>query len=270
MKKSYLIILLILSLLVTGCTKTDEDCFTFEKGVITSYSDTCGLKVVIPKKIKGQEVKEIGNYAFMNMNLEKVKIPKTVKIIGIGSFAKNKLTKIKLPKNLEEIGANAFWDNQLKKIAIPKSVNKIGNKAFNDNNLKINNAFIYGYTNGKINKSILISYGGNVRNITIPSSVKILERESLANNSLVKVNLNKVEIIKSKALSDNLLQSLTIPKTVMRVDPMILMNNPIKTVTILGKKSFRDFGTNRSIDLVGTKLEAERDTPVKYIFEKGM
>lgn len=267
MKKSMFLIGLIgLITLLTGCAKTDAVCFTVAKNTIIKYDKACGEKVYIPKQINGVSIEKIGNFAFMDMNLTKVKLPDTIKVIGIGAFEKNSLTKIELPDSLTEIGANAFWQNKLTKLDIPSSVTKIGARAFNDNLLNAEDAFIYGYTNQKIDQTILISYGGRERKLVLPSNIKVLERDSLAYNHLETVNLNKVKQIKLMALSNNNIKNITIPATVEKIEPLILQNNPVNTITILGKKDLSAFSRGLKIDMVG-KTNENTTGEVKYIFK---
>jgi len=63
-------------------TYTDESCFEFDSGTITSYSDTCPKDVVIPKTIDGVTVTSIGEFAFGGSSVTSVIIPNTVTSIG--------------------------------------------------------------------------------------------------------------------------------------------------------------------------------------------
>ncbi|MDD3381997.1 MAG: leucine-rich repeat protein, partial [Bacilli bacterium] len=79
--------------------------------IITRYKGNyVGLN--IPEKIKGYDVKEIGNFAFSDCNnLMNVRIPSTVTSIGIGSFSSCvKLSKIIIPSTVTNIGAEAFYN----------------------------------------------------------------------------------------------------------------------------------------------------------------
>lgn len=59
---------------------TDEEHFEFEHGVITGYSDDGPKDVVIPSKIDGHRVTEIGNNTFYHKGLSSVQLPDSVEV----------------------------------------------------------------------------------------------------------------------------------------------------------------------------------------------
>ena len=92
-------------------------------------------EVVIPSKIDGLPVTEIGPYAFYdNDNINKVKLPEGITLIDQGAFALcTNLVSINLPKSLKVIGGvewGAFEYTNLSKITFPSALEKIGFKAF--------------------------------------------------------------------------------------------------------------------------------------------
>lgn len=122
-----------------------------ENVIITNYigNDTV---VNIPETIEGKNVTELDG-AFAMKNLQSVKIPNTVKTIGHFTF----------------------WKNQLTYINIPKSVTKIEYGAFSDNKIIEEQAYIYDRTStGEEDRTTLIGYGGNKKEITIPETVKTI------------------------------------------------------------------------------------------------
>ena len=70
---------------------TDESFFNFDAwtGTITGYDTAGGLDVVIPKVIRGVEVKSIGKSAFWEKGVTSVVIPEGVTKIEFGAFANN-------------------------------------------------------------------------------------------------------------------------------------------------------------------------------------
>ena len=209
-----------------------ELCFeTKDKGdgtvEITSYDDTCGTEVVIPKTIKGKTVvgiengvcwsgtldhtskklgafsnrkitkvtfpdtiTKIGNFAFYRNSIKEIDIPETVTYIGTEAFKNNQLTYVKLPNNLKTINALAFADNKITEVNIPNSVTTLGGGAFVKNRVPDENAYIYGRNKNGIDKDTLNSYAGVSTNKVIIPNVKILDQYSLR-----EINQNESLII---------------------------------------------------------------------------
>ncbi|MBR3149278.1 MAG: leucine-rich repeat protein [Eubacterium sp.] len=127
MKKSISFILSIVMLFsviagvnLTAYAETTEDGFEYSawygEASITGYSGNA-TDIVIPSKIKGCTVTEIGYYAFYdyeNENLQNIKsvtIPEGVKRIGQGAFCScSSLESIILPSTLTYIGLEAFYE----------------------------------------------------------------------------------------------------------------------------------------------------------------
>ncbi len=128
---------------------------------ITDYDTSCGLDVVIPRKINGGDVVEIGTYdswnAFNHKGITSVKIPDTVTTLQAGAFSDNNLTSIVIPNSvtsmsdgvfsnnkiasvtfssgLTTIEMNDFIDNRLTELTIPEGIETIHRYAFRQNNL---------------------------------------------------------------------------------------------------------------------------------------
>lgn len=88
---------------------TLESDFDFDEssGTIKKYKGKA-TDVVIPEKIKGVLVKEIGQRAFGAKKLTSVVIQEGVETIGQGAFMGNLLTSIKLPSTVKKIDNMAF------------------------------------------------------------------------------------------------------------------------------------------------------------------
>ena len=150
---------------VIGCDENGSDIYNDENvKIIKYYGDSSEL--IIPEKMDGLIVKEIGEMAFMkeaevgdgyvgNNKIISVFVPDTVDIIWNGAFGScENLTKVRLSENLIElwnwvfqgcinlssivlpsklknIGMNCFGDcKSLNSINIPLSVERIGTWAF--------------------------------------------------------------------------------------------------------------------------------------------
>lgn len=129
---------------------TDSRCFAFNNGVIEHYyyyidNDSskarCPSDVIIPNKINGQDVVEIGEDAFTVGCSNNIVVPTNSNdkytIKNMACLARGMgITSVTLPSNLKIIGNIAFIDNNLSSLVIPKSVTKIGYGAFANNKLQ--------------------------------------------------------------------------------------------------------------------------------------
>ena len=117
---------------------TAESDFVFDESsaTIKKYNGTA-TDVVIPEKINGKAVTNIGKGAFARKGLTSVVIPEGVETIDQGAFSANSLTTIKLPSTVKQIERLAFGMNKnLSKIELNEGLEYIGQQAFmNDSSL---------------------------------------------------------------------------------------------------------------------------------------
>ena len=118
--------------IVTG--SEDDFRYTVYNGeaTITGYSGSGG-EVVIPSKLGGYAVTNIGNLSFeKNRSLTSVTIPDSVTSIGNGAFINcYNLTSITIPDGVTSIGQYAFRDcNALMSVTIPDSVTRLQYQTF--------------------------------------------------------------------------------------------------------------------------------------------
>lgn len=97
---------------------------------IVEYTGEEGSNVIIPNKINGEKVIEIGEEAFEESHIKSVELPNTIKIIGKKAFTKNNLENILLPDSVTKIGERAFHRNNIVKVTISERVTTIGEHAF--------------------------------------------------------------------------------------------------------------------------------------------
>ena len=100
--------------------------------IVVGFGDFSGTDLIIPKRYKGKKVREIGDCAFRQSNLERVVIPNSIEKIGRAAFAYCiNLESVTLSKRLSIIKESAFEGCEaLMSITIPKSVKTIANLAF--------------------------------------------------------------------------------------------------------------------------------------------
>ena len=267
---------------------TDSSFFTYkevEGGIsITGYNTKGGKDVIIPSEIEGKRVVSIETQAFMSNQLTSVTIPNSVTSIGEGAFwytqltsvtipssvtsietnafRNNQLTSVTIPNSVTSIGISAFSHNQLTSATIPNSVTSIGFSAFNNNQLPDEDAFIYKRnSDGSIDNTTIVSYGGKnkspiipdsvtsigmyafddtqLTSVTIPSSVTSIETNAFRNNQLTSVIIpNGVKSIKMNTFRNNQLTSVTIPDSVTSIGEDAFYGNQLTSVTIPNRVTY--------------------------------
>ncbi len=102
---------------------------------IISYSSDPDT-IIIPDKIDGLPVKEIGGFSGRK-GLKKVVIPEGVVVIGDGTFSDcANLVDVTIPNSIKELGKNTFSGcTNLKQINIPESVLSLDTNVFSDTGL---------------------------------------------------------------------------------------------------------------------------------------
>ena len=170
---------------------------TGETLIITGYNADGGTDVVIPSNINGKKVVEIASNAFED----------------------NQLTSVTIPNSVTSIGDSAFSSNQLTSVTIPSSVTYMGASAFNSNQLSDKDAFIYKRnSDGSIDNTTIVSYGGKNRHPIIPNTVKIIGDYAFGENQLTSITIpDSVTSIGNGAFENNQLTSVTIPNSVTSI-----------------------------------------------------
>ena len=215
---------------------------------ITDYDETCPKDVIIPREIDNKTVVEIGYGAFADESIfafnEEYKVEKySVLLLKNKFYDLNavpiefeaiQLTSVTIPDSVTSIGEYAFYGNQLTSVIIPDSVTYIGKAAFNDNKLSDNDAYIYKRnSDGSIDNTYVVSYGGAKKDITIPNSVVTIGEDAFSSNQLTNVTIpNSVTTICPYAFADNQLTSVIIPNSVTAIGDSAFYENQITSVTI--------------------------------------
>ena len=195
-----LIILLFLILIIRGCSGNANPAsdFTYQIGnkgvIITKYIGNSN-DVIIPNKIEGKKVTQIGEMAFVNcMSLKSVKIPNSVISIGNNAFSGcSSLENVKIPDSVTMLGGKVFYYcTALSNVTIGKNVPVIYDRAFT---------------------------GTAITNIIIPDSVTSIGEFAFDNcKSLASVSIGKnVADIGNAAFQSCSLTSITIPDSVTAI-----------------------------------------------------
>jgi hypothetical protein len=212
--------------------------FDMDKGKIIKYTGT-DKEVIIPKFITGNIVKEIGDGAFSDKKLTRVKIPKSVTSIGDSAFSDNLLTRVKIPKSVTSIGTSAFYNNSLTSVTISDGVTTIGFHAFDWAKIKrftLENNENFVYKNNLLltsDRKTLITGVGILTSVTIPDSVTSIGDRAFSYNSLTSVTIpESVTSIGTGAFSGNQLTSVTIPDSMTSIGTGAFSSNQLTSVTI--------------------------------------
>ena len=102
-----------------------------EKCIITGYSGENEV-IVIPEKISGYPVREIGESAFAdNKKIRSVIVPSTIKTLSLGAFRATGLENIAIPDSVTDIQTACFRDCiSLKHINLPPKITRIAEALF--------------------------------------------------------------------------------------------------------------------------------------------
>ncbi len=107
------------------------------RGAIIGYDDDADKNVVIPEKLDGMVVKEIGSYAFWEKDITSLTLPSSLELIELGAFCSNKLTDVELPKSVNYVASESFWGNEIIRLTIHNPNAKLGWRAFYENKLNV-------------------------------------------------------------------------------------------------------------------------------------
>ena len=136
---------------------------------------------------------------------ENVVIPEGVETID-SAFTWINVTSVVMPSTLKTITNRAFSECALTSLNIPSSVTYIERGSFNNNQLPDKDAFIFQReTDGSIDDTILISYGGaNRNNIIIPDTVRTISGGAFVFVGMKEMVIpENVETIEARAFNKN-------------------------------------------------------------------
>ena len=229
--------------------------------VASCDNETIG-KVTIPSVAKGYTVKAIGRSAFSNCEeITEISMPNTIEEIKYdGIYSCGKLTSVSLPSSLKLLDDYALAYNPLTTITIPKAVEKMtGNPLQGDSLLttisveegntvyespaggncvveKATKTLIAGCQTTVIPEDIktignsAFYYQRKLREITIPASVDSIKSSAFSSIGLTNIILpEKVRYLGSGSLGYNRITSITIPKSVGKIDGNPLMGDSLLT-----------------------------------------
>lgn len=97
---------------------------------ITGYSGIAS-EIVLPSRIGGLPVNEIGRRAFANSDIESVEIPDSIRKIGAEAFFESGVKRVIFGEGVRDIPERAFYKcGKLRTAALPTTLRSIGSEAF--------------------------------------------------------------------------------------------------------------------------------------------
>ncbi len=169
-------------------------------------------------------------------------IPSNVVTIWPGAFRNCQFKSVIIPSSVTSIRWGAFLNNQLTHIDIPSTVTYIEAAAFNNNQLPDEEAFIYNRkSDGSIDDSYLVSYGGVNRTVVVPNQVTTIGKEAFYSVTATSITLpSNLLTIGSQAFNKlPNLTTITIPSKVTTIGNHAFRNcRSLKKIVNLTGKSF--------------------------------
>lgn len=169
--------------------------------VITEYRGNAS-HVTIPNRIDGIKVYKLGNDLFRNCKeLTSIDLPNELKIIGDRAFLESGLLKIDFPNKLEKIGKLAFSNTKINDVVLPASLKHIGWRAFSYD------YFSHGLSTVRLNEGLDVIeseafMNTNITEIIFPKSLKVIPKMVCWNCEKLKtVIVLGAEIIEDEAFS---------------------------------------------------------------------
>lgn len=258
MKKTFLLLPLLLLVMLCGCSKehTSGDwVYTINDGnaCLVQYKNRTS-DITIPDIIDGHPVTELGERLFSNeqSSATSISIPDTVKVIGIRTFENCKgITKITIPSSVEKIDEYAFNGcSSLSNIQFEGNIYDISDKAFNGTawlNNKPDGVIYIGTLayalKGSSNECYIksgtthIKFGGmDCRTIHIPATVKEILPYAFANTRVENIYFSEGTeplIIGDYAFSGcGNIKYLNFPERLSKIGNYAFSSTPFSGVTI--------------------------------------
>lgn len=119
-------------LAITGIAAPYRDVFWEYMSAITGR-DSENKYLLLPADINGMPVRAVGQDAFADMDIQRLRLPDTLTEVGEGAFRDTGISRLELPEDLEQIGAGAFENCALERLEFPDHPLTIGERAFAGN-----------------------------------------------------------------------------------------------------------------------------------------
>ncbi len=197
----------------------------------------------------------IGNYSFMNNDINILNLPNSLISVGESAFEGNLITTVNVEENANKITFGEDWSSILK-------VNFEGN-SYQNNCFVITDTTLNkyeSYCNGNVDLSVSIngvditSIGDNafnsavVNNIILSDNITNIGNSAFKNNNILSINLpNNLTSIGSNAFENTSLLNITIPSSVETIGNNAFIDNNDLIINVQGKineSGFTSVGDN--------------------------
>ncbi len=150
----------------------------------------------------------IGNYAFAYSNLSEINLNEGITYLGEGAFAYTNIKSVVLPKAVTKIPTSLFRSSLVESVTFLGEVTEIGNNAF--------------------------MYCNNLKEINIPSSVRIIGEEAFAftHSLAISVNLEGVCEVREKAFQYSEITGVTFGNNLQKIEDEAFKSTNIGCVVI--------------------------------------
>lgn len=119
-------------LVITGIAEEHQEQYMKHMIEHKEWIDTQRKCLRFPTDVNGIPVREIGAFAFADIEMDGVEFIDSIRVVGEGAFRNTQITKLRFSANLETIGEAAFENCNLERLEFPETLSFIGNRAFAD------------------------------------------------------------------------------------------------------------------------------------------
>lgn len=201
---------------------------TFGEGLESIGMFTFSNTNLIDGIVMPENLKQIGNNAFMNARLPWIEFNTKLHSIGNNAFATNKLSKLIIPDSVQEVGTGVFFQNELTEVHLGTGMTSINQTLFAENQLS---ELVIPENITSIGSSALRD--NLFKNIVIPKSVKSLAATVFSNCiSLEKITfMGDVDSLGINMFVNNPLKSIVVSENYVENYKNLLSANVMSSVT---------------------------------------
>lgn len=229
----------------------------------------------------GNNVLSIGSSAFYGNNISQLTLGDSIISIGSSAFANNQITELFIPNSVTSLGVGTVQGNPITSITVgtadfsgtpslylsggsftdlPTLTNiNLGSNivGIGSGSLQNNNLTSLVIPNSVVDLYPGIASGNPIQSITIGTSdfsgtpdTEIMSNAFGGIPTLSEVNLGEnVTVINPVAFAGGAIEHVTIPASVTNISYQAFMDNPLKSVTILGNPTIQQNSFSYNLDL---------------------